>query len=653
MKDQSVKKKGTLARLYAYAKPYWARLVFILILIAISALATSYQPRILQQVIDQDVRPGAGGAESAARAQDAFRWAMIYLAMIIIAFVTSYSQVYLLKKTGTRIVYDMRQELYNHVLSLPMSFFDKHPMGSLVTRVTNDTEAVSEMFTTVLVDIFSNLFTLITIIVMLFRMNAALAKQAVMVLPLIAVLTIIFRKFIRKVYDKERALLSKINSKLSENITGMKVIKTFYQEEAIYQDFNQTNEEYRDTGIKEVKYFSIFRPCIEALRALTLALLLWKGGLANIEGAVTFGVIYAFTDYIERFFAPILNMAEVFNIIQSAMTSARRIFKLMDEEEEANPGTRQIGPEGLQGEIEFRHVWFRYDEGEAVEDLDQAAKGELLGQETKESVWPWRKKDQAPAAQAMAGKASAESGQLTQPEPGHDPAASEEENWILKDVSFHIKPGQFVAFVGATGSGKTTIMSLISRFYCHQKGEILIDGHPIEEYDIRSLRRNIGVVQQDVFLFTGNIIDNLRLGRDWVSRQDAIEASQMVKASSFIDQLPKRYDDQVTERGSTFSAGQRQLLSFARTIAGHPAILILDEATSNIDTETEALIQEAINQMAQNRTMLAVAHRISTVADADWIIVMKDGEIAEAGDKDSLIAKEGIFHSLYELQYQH
>lgn len=591
------KKKGNLRRLYAYAIPYLPWFVLALSLILVSTMTSLIQPVLVQRLIDGEITnlagPGLSEAATQANISGITNTVLLYLAMIITTFVATYSATYTLNWVGQRILRGIRQDLYTHIVHLPMKFFDENAIGSTVTRVTNDTETLNEMFTTVLSNIFNNIFSLTGIILIMYSLDAGLANLVVILTPFIVLISVVFRRAIRKVYEKQRRILSNINAKLSENISGMSIIQQFRKQQSIYNEFNEENSRFLRVGRREVKYFSIYRPAIEIVRTLGICLLIWFGGHGYLQGLLTFGVLYAFVDYIQRFYQPILNLAETFNVIQSAMTSTRRIFRLMDEVEEENLGGIRIPQGGLTGKIEFDQVWFTYD----------------------------------------------------------DPASNDVE-WILKDVSFTIEAGQFVAFVGATGAGKTTIMSLISRFYKVTKGQILVDGVNIEEYDIHDLRREVGVVQQDVFMFTGDIMGNISLGRENVSKQDAIEAAKKVNVDQFIQRLKKGYHHEVTERGSTLSAGQRQLLSFARTISSEPSVLILDEATANIDTETEELIQDAIIKMTKNRTTLAVAHRISTIADADNIIVMHHGRLAEQGNRDELIAKDGLFRVLYDLQYK-
>ena len=584
--------KGDLKRLYSYAIPHWLMFVIIIVLMIVATTADLWQPRLFQILFD-DYMPQLTNTElSTSEMQTvvsgAQNVALYFLGTVIISFTALYAQAILLQHTGQKILLKIRQELYEHILRLPTSFFDKTPLGSLVTRVTNDTETLNEMFTSVLIGILRNVFQLAGIVIVMFSLDARLAGYVMILLPFIVVFTFIFRNVIRKVYRAQRRMLSIINSKLAENISGMRTISVFHRQDQIKGEFDEINQEYLNLSRKEVFYYAVYRPGIEIVQSAGIGALLWFGGRGQLEGVISFGVLYAFINYIQRFFRPILELAETYNLVQAAMTSTGRIFRLMDEEEEPLGGSVKVPEGGLRGEIEFRNVYFAY----------------------------------------------------------------EDENWILKDVSFKVEAGQFVAFVGATGAGKSTIMHLLCRFYDIQKGEILIDGVPIKEYDLRSLRKSIGVVQQNVFLYSGTIMQNITLDREEISEEAARKAAEIVNVDQFINTLPEHYDEPVTERGSTLSAGQRQLLSFARTIASEPSLLILDEATANIDTETEILIQDAIRKMSQNRSMIAVAHRISTIADADKIIVMHHGEVAEEGSKDELLAHDGLFRILYELQYQ-
>ena len=579
--------RKTLKRLYAYTVPYLPRFILILFLILLSIGVTLAQPRLIQLLIDDHLSVILD-SPSAASLSGALTLVLLYLGTVLVQFTAGYAQVYLLHHTGQKILRSLRRDLYRHILSLPMTFFDHYPQGSLVTRVTNDTETLNEMFTSVLSNVLKSLFTLAGIIAIMYAMDARLATYVMILMPFIIGVSVVFRRVIRKVYEAQRRLLSLINTKLSENISGMRTIQVFHRQKEVSGEFDEVNSKYLKLGSREVRSYAIYRPFIEIIRSLGIAGLIWLGGKSHLSGIISYGILYAFIDYIQRFFQPILELAETYNIIQSALTSTNRIFQLLDRTAEDEGGSHQVPDAGLSGKIEFQNVWFAYNEGE----------------------------------------------------------------WVLKDVSFTVEPGEFVAFVGATGAGKSTIMHLLGRFYDIDRGRILIDGRDIRDYNRKALRKAIGVVQQDVFVYSGTILDNITLRRPELSAAQAREAARIVNADSFIDRLPKRYDEPVTEGGSTLSAGQRQLLSFARTIASRPSLLILDEATAKIDTETELLIQDAIGKMAQDRSMIAVAHRISTIADADKIIVMHQGRVAEEGSRDELLARDGLFRVLYRLQYE-
>ncbi len=581
-----------LKRLYAYALPYLAPFLLIFFLIILAIGMTLLQPRLIQILIDGNFSVitdrTASQLEKANALAGAEKMALIYLSTVLAAFIASYGQAYLLQNTGQKILKKIRQDLYEHILRLPMKFFDNYPQGSLVTRVTNDTETLNEMFTSVLSSLLRNLFSLAGIIILMYSMDFMLASLIMIILPFVLIISFVFRKIIRKIYFAQRKIISQINTKLSENISGMRTIQVFHRQKQLSTEFDQVNKEYLQLSKKEIRYFATYRPFIEIIRSLGIAGLIWFGGHSHLGGVLSFGMLYAFIDYIQRFFQPILELAETYNIIQAAMTSSQRIFWLLDQEKEDEGGKTQVPPEGFKGQIEFRNVWFAY----------------------------------------------------------------QDEEWVLQDLSFTVEPGEFVAFVGATGAGKSTIMHLLCRFYDINRGQILFDGIEIKEYDLKQLREAIGVVQQDVFLYSGTIMENISLDRPELSSADARKAAEIVNAEHFICKLPQNYEERLAERGGSLSTGQRQLLSFARTIAGRPSILILDEATASIDTETELLIQDAIMKMAKGRSMIAVAHRISTIADADKIFVMHKGSIAEQGTREELLAQDGLFNLLYKLQYE-
>lgn len=513
--------------------------------------------------------------------------AFYFFIVILFTFIFNYLQIYILNYTGQKIIFNIREEIFNHIQNLNISFFDKNPIGRLVTRVTNDTETLNEMYTSVLVNLFKDIFTLLGITIIMLRLNYKLALISFTLVPIIIVISVIFKNKIRVVYRLGRLQMAKINSSLSENFTGMKTIKIFNKESKINKQFDNLNHANLETNKKEVRIYAVLRPSIEILKSVGIALLIYFGGGEVISGAIEFGVLYIFIDYLQRFFVPIMDLAEKYNILQSAMASSERIFNVLDDTSFIENKKEPTTIKDVKGKIEFRNVWFAYND----------------------------------------------------------------EEWVLKNINFIIQPGQTVAFVGSTGAGKTSIINLITRFYDIQKGEILLDDINIKDLDKYQLRKHVGVVLQDVFLFAGTIEDNIRLNDLTIDREKVIQVSEYVNATHFINKLPLGYDEPVMERGSTLSAGERQLLAFARTLAYDPKILILDEATANIDTETEMLIQDALAKLIKGRTSIAIAHRLSTIQHADNIIVLSKGEIKEIGNHQELLENEGMYYNLYKLQY--
>lgn len=513
---------------------------------------------------------------------------LVYLGILIVGFILNYVQTRILQYSGQKIIYDIRRSLFSHLQKLSLSFFDRHPVGRLVTRATNDVEALNEMFTAVLVNLFKDVFILVGIMIIMLQLNVKLALITFITLPFIIALSMIYKNVARKAYRAVRINLGRVNALLAENLSGMRIAQIFKREKQQYESFDEENKNYFRSSLKELQANSIFRPLMDLVYSIGLALLIWFGGHDVVSGVVQFGVLYAFIDYLGRFFQPINDLTEKYTIMQSAMASSERIFQLMDEEPTIKNAENPVHVDHFKGEIEFKNVWFSYNPNE----------------------------------------------------------------WILKDISFSIKPGEMVAFVGATGAGKSSIINLLSRFYDIQKGSITIDGEEIRNIELNQLRRNIGVVLQDVFLFSGDIRSNIRLNNTTITDEEIIEVAKYVNAHQFIERLPNQYDEEVTERGSTLSSGQRQLLSFARTLAFNPSILVLDEATSNIDTETELLIQDAMKKLTKDRTTIVVAHRLSTIQYADKIIVLHKGEIKEMGNHQELLAKKGLYYNLYELQYK-
>ena len=504
--------------------------------------------------------------------------AALYLLMLFVGFVLNAADTWMLQRMGQNIIYRMREEVFGHIHSLSLNFFNTTPVGKLVTRVSNDTEAVNELFTTILVKLFKNIVKIIGYAVVMISINAGMA-------PVVTVLTFFFRYMSRKAYQITRNKITELNTFLSEHISGMKLIQIFAREDEKYKEFEHKSRELFRANWREVMTFAIFRPSIYLISILAMIIVIGTGSSYVLSGTLSLGTLFIFVSYISSFFEPIQELAEQFGTLQSSLASAEKIFSILDEKPEIVNPDKPVSVQ-IQGRIEFKHVWFAY----------------------------------------------------------------EKDDYILKDVSFVIRPGEKVAFVGATGAGKTSILNLIGRYFDIQKGEILIDGVNIKDIDTDVLRGAIGQVQQDVFLFTGDIKSNISLGNENISPEDVRAAAHTVHADTFIEKMPESYDAPVTERGSTLSAGQRQLISFARTLAYKPSILVLDEATANIDTETESLITQALSTLMEGRTTIMVAHRLSTIQHADKIIVMHKGQIKEAGSHQELLAQNGLYKKLYDLQ---
>ena len=509
----------------------------------------------------------------------------LYLLMLLCGFALNAVDTWMLQKMGLSIIYRMREEVFGHIHSLSLSFFNTTPVGKLVTRVSNDTEAVNELFSTVLVKLFKNAVKIIGYAAVMLSIHVRMALVSFLLLPVVMALTFFFRAMSRKAYRLTRTKITELNTFLSEHISGMKLIQIFVREKEKYEEFEKKSGELYAANWREVMTFAIFRPSIYLLSVLAMMVVLGTGSASVLNGTLSLGTLFIFISYIGSFFEPIQELAEQFGTLQSSLASAEKLFSILDEKPQIVPPQHPVEVE-VRGRIEFRHVWFAY----------------------------------------------------------------EKEDYILKDVSFVMEPGQKIAFVGATGAGKSSILNLIGRYYDIQKGEILIDGVDIRQIDTDTLRGAIGQVQQDVFIFTGDMKSNISLNNEKISLEEIQRAARVVNADSFIQKMPGGYDEPVTERGSTLSAGQRQLLSFARTLAYNPAILVLDEATANIDTETESMITEALEKLMEGRTTIMVAHRLSTIQHADKIIVMHKGKIQEAGTHQELLRQEGLYKKLYELQ---
>ena len=567
-----------LRRLLKYAAPYWWQFLLCLMLVLGITLIEIYRPILTGKAIDLF-------SESADFSQIA-GLSVQYIIVLVLGFLFNFLNTWILQLTGQTIIYNIRQEVFEHVHKLSMRFFDITPVGKIVTRVTNDVEALNEMYTQILVRLIKNIAKILGLMVVMFLLNAKLALLALCLMPLIVVLTIVFKSISKTTYRIVRTKLTALNTYLSEHLSGMKVIQIFAKEKEKDMEFKDRARDLFHASYREMLVFAIFRPLMYILSIVALCIILGAGSSIVLEGVITAGTLYIFSDYIRSFFEPIQELAEQFSTLQSAMASAEKIFTILDEDPLVKNPVQPVELGKVKGRIEFENVWFAY----------------------------------------------------------------QGEDWILKDVSFTIEPGQRVAFVGATGAGKSSILNLIGRYYDIQKGRITIDGVDIKEMSTDELRSAIGQVQQDVFMFTGDIKGNIRLKNNNISEEEIKEAARYVNADGFIEQLEHGYDEPVTERGATLSAGQRQLISFARTLAYNPAILVMDEATANIDTETELLIQEALEKLMQNRTTIMVAHRLSTIQHADKIMVMHKGRIRETGTHQELLSQDGIYKKLYELQ---
>lgn len=565
-------------RLIAYMKPYAHWVIFALLLVLGLTAFDLYRPMLVGNAIDTF---GANGDYDVIIAT-----AIKYAVVLALSFAFNIAQTWILQKTGQNIILQMRKDLYRHIQSLGSRYFDITPVGKLVTRVTNDVEALNEMYSGILVQLFRNIVKIVGLAGVMLVLDVRLTAISFVLMPLVIGLTVLCQKIARNIYRLYRTRLTDINTFLSEHLSGMKIIQIFGRQERKFEEFHDKNTKLYKAFYREMLMYAVFRPLIYILSILSLMIVLWFGSRNVFDEIISVGTLYIFSNYIRSFFDPIQELAEQFSTLQSSIASAEKIFTVMDEDEFIPEVENPKQPDKIIGKIEFDHVWFAYDG----------------------------------------------------------------ENYVLKDVSFVINPGEKVAFVGATGAGKSSILNLIGRYYDIQKGHIYIDGIDIRQLSKKQLRSAIGQMQQDVFIFEGDVAYNIRLNDDAITDAQVKAAAEYVNASHFIEKLPQGYHEPVTERGATFSAGERQLLSFARTLAHNPSILVMDEATANIDTETEILIQEALEKLMDGRTTIMVAHRLSTIQHADCIMVMHKGRICERGTHRELLEQDGIYRKLYELQ---
>lgn len=571
-------KPGVVRRLMAYLRPRKKTVALALLLAMVVTVSDLVRPVLVGNAMDSIT---AGSTFSVI-----VRYSAVYMGILVLGTCCNAVELWMLQKLGQDIILEIRQQLFRHIHSLSLRFFDITPVGRIVTRVTNDVETLNELFSTILVTMVKNAVLILGYAGVMLYLNWKLALVSFILLPLVVYLTRLFTKLYRTTHRITRTKVSAMNTYLSENLSAMKLIQVFHREREKQREFRQRSGDLFQSNFREIVVYGTFRPVIYFISILALASVLGFGGKQVMDGALSIGTLYIFTSYVKSFFEPIQSLSDQFGTLQSAMAAGEKIFTLMDEEPQIRQPENPKPMPAVKGRIEFEHVWFSYDG----------------------------------------------------------------EEWVLRDVSFVIEPGQTAAFVGATGAGKSSILNLIGRYYDIQKGRITLDGVDIRELDLKDLRRAIGQVQQDVFLFTGDIQGNIRLRENEISDGKVREAAKFVGADTFIDRLEQGYETAVTERGSTLSAGQRQLLSFARTLAFDPDVLVMDEATANIDTETEGLIQEAMAKMMQGRTTIVVAHRLSTIQHADQIMVMHHGQLREQGTHQELLAQNGIYKKLYDLQ---
>jgi ATP-binding cassette subfamily B protein len=584
-----------MRRLLQYMKPYKWRVVLALVMVAIVTPLELAPPLIFRKAIDSYFTPALKHMIPEASAWTGIGWlSVLFFAVLAFDFLAQYIQIRIMQRVGQQTMYDMRREIFGHMQRLPMSYFDRNPVGRLVTRVTTDVDALNDLFAAGVVTMINDFFLLVVMAGLLFKIDTRLALATLAVLPGILIVTMIFRKFVRDANRRIRTAIARINAFLQEYISGMSVVQLFNREHKAVEEFEKRNRDNMLAWRDAILAYALFYPAVEFLSFATIALIFWSGGNRIFSGALTLGVLTAFTMFAQRFFRPIQDLSEKFNILQSAMAASERIFKLLDEPLSIESNPDAVPLDRPRGEIEFRNVWFSY---------------------------------------------------RNVPEPA-------DEDWVLRDVSFRVKPGETFAIVGHTGAGKTTLISLLLRFYDIQRGQILLDGTDIRMIELQDLRRQFGIVLQDPFLFTGTIETNICLGTPGITRPTVESAVEEIGLGEFVRSLPEGVASSVNERGSTLSVGQRQLINFARALAHNPRFLILDEATSSVDTKTELQIREALGRLLSGRTALVIAHRLSTIQHADRILVFHKGRLREQGAHQELLVQRGIYYRLYQLQYK-
>jgi ATP-binding cassette subfamily B multidrug efflux pump len=576
-------------RLLHYLAPYQRLVVGALALTIVLNLVRQIGPLLVKWALDDYIKPASEGQLPVMTAFEGILWlALAYLLSLVVTLSFGYFQDVLLNTIGQRVMYDLRAEIFQKLQTIELSFYDHNPVGRLITRLTTDVDSLNELFTSGIVEVLGDVVLIVGALGMMFYFNWKLALVSLTVVPLLMVATAWFRKGAREGFRQVRTKIARLNAFTQEHIAGAQVVQLFNRETKAFQQFTDINAAHRQANIDTIFYFAVFYPLVQLISALGIAAIVWYGGGQVIQNALTIGTLFAFLQYTQRLWQPIQDISDKYNVLQAAVVASERVFKLLDTPDKITSPETPASKARAVGRIQFQNVWFAY----------------------------------------------------------------KDEDWVLKDVSFTVEPGESVAFVGATGSGKTTITNLLMRFYDIQRGTILLDGVDIRQWDLRKLRENFAVVLQDVFLFSGDVAGNIRLGNSGIDDERIRWAAQEVRASEFINQLPERYATKVRERGAGFSVGQKQLISFARALAFDPRILILDEATSSIDTETEQLIQAAIETVMSHRTSLVIAHRLSTIQRVDKIIVLHKGEVRELGSHQELLNQRGIYYRLYQLQYK-
>jgi ATP-binding cassette subfamily B protein len=633
-----------MRRLGHYLRPYWIQATISTLAVSLKSLSDVTGPYLVMVAIDRYFPTGSHSplatsllAHSLGKTnwltrrlpadpyQGITRLAAIYLAALLCAYFFEFVQTYLMQWTGQKLMFDLRRDIFRHMQRMHIGFFDTHAVGRLVTRITSDVDAINEMFTAGVLAIVDDFFNLAIMAGVMLAINWWLALLAFSVLPLILVVTRLFRDHVRASFRRVRAAIGRINSFTQEHISGMSVVQLFNREQRAFDDFEDVNRQHMIAFKDTIFAYALYYPAVELLSAIAIALVIWRGGFGVLSGGVTVGVLAMFIQYSQRFWRPIQDLSDKYNILQSAMAASERIFKLLDTEPEIVSPAAPLKGDG-SNRIEFRHVWFTYQK---LTPEQQAAVADFIQDNSRSR--------EASGSTAFAPQA---------------PLAPPQVEWILKDVSFTVEPGQTVAIVGHTGAGKTTLISLMMRFYDVTAGQILVDGIDLRQHDLTALRQHFAVVLQDPFLFTGTLAENIRFGNEAITDGDLRQAARDVNVLDFIESLPRQFDEPVQERGNSLSTGQKQLINFARALAYNPRILILDEATSSVDTDTELRIRGALERMVEGRTSVLIAHRLSTVQRAETILVMHKAQLREIGSHQQLLAQRGLYWKLYQLQYK-